>query len=144
MKKYFMSATALFVITFMNPYSFAANPVEKQQPSEQHHEKVKSENLKPSGRIENGIRIIEIKASRYKFSPDPIVVKLGEKVRLVLTSTDVAHGLSLPPFRVNIIAAPGQAKTVEFIADKKGTFHAHCSIYCGPGHAGMHATLIVQ
>jgi cytochrome c oxidase subunit 2 len=85
-----------------------------------------------------------VKASRYKFSPDPIVVKLGENVRLLLTSTDVEHGLSIPEFKVNVVAAKGETKNVDFIADKKGTFHAHCNVYCGPGHDQMHASFIVE
>jgi len=97
-----------------------------------------------SGRIEDGIRVIEVKASRYKFKPDPIVVSLGEKVRLVVTSADVAHGIVIPEFSVNLSIPAGKTESVEFVAERKGTFHAHCSVYCGPGHAHMHASLIVK
>ena len=97
-----------------------------------------------SGKFENGIRIIEIKASRYKFEPDPIAVKLGEKVRLVATSLDVVHGLAISEFKINLTIPVGKTTSVEFIADKKGTFHAHCSVYCGPGHGHMHASFIVE
>jgi heme/copper-type cytochrome/quinol oxidase subunit 2 len=143
MKKYFMAAIALFIAMFMNSYCFTANPIEKQH----HHgndDEVKNENLMLSGRVEHGIRVIEIEASRYKFEPDPIVVKFGEKVRLVVTSTDVAHGLAIPDFKVNISVAAGKNESVEFVADKKGTFHAYCSVYCGPGHGHMHASFIVD
>ncbi|MDP2924521.1 MAG: cupredoxin domain-containing protein [Candidatus Omnitrophota bacterium] len=144
MKKYFMTAIALFVVTFMNSYCFAANPIEEQHHKDLHHKGVKSENLELSGRVENGIRIIEIKASRYKFEPDPIVVKLGERVRLVVTATDVAHGLAIPEFKVNLSVAAGKTESIEFIVDKQGTFYGHCSVYCGPGHGHMHASFIVQ
>jgi heme/copper-type cytochrome/quinol oxidase subunit 2 len=140
MKKYFVSVTILFIGVFMSPYCFAVNPIVGKQ----HHESVESEGFKLSGRVENGTRIIEIKASRYKFEPDPIVVKLGEKVELALTSTDVTHGLAIPEFNVNVVAAAGQTKTVEFIADRRGNFHAHCNVYCGPGHVQMHASFIVE
>ncbi|MFZ5800438.1 MAG: cupredoxin domain-containing protein [Candidatus Omnitrophota bacterium] len=97
-----------------------------------------------SGRIENGVRIIAVKASSYKFEPDPIVVKLGEKVRLVVTSTDVAHGLAIAEFKLRISIPAGKTETVEFIADKKGTFQMRCSVYCGPGHGQMRGELIVR
>ncbi len=115
---------------------------------EAHHQHLaqeeKKENLGLSGKLENGIRIIEVKASRYKFEPDPIVVKFGEKVHLIATSLDVTHGLAIAEFKVNLVIPTKESKAVEFIADKKGTFHAYCSVYCGPGHGHMHASFVVK
>lgn len=144
MKKYFMIAMMLFVVIFMNPYCFVANSIEEQHHKDYHHQIAKSENLELSGRVENGIRIIELKASRYKFEPDPIVVKLGERVRLVVSASDVAHGLAIPEFKVNLSVAAGKTESIEFIVDKQGTFHGYCSVYCGPGHGHMHVSFIVQ
>ncbi len=103
-----------------------------------------AKDLEPSGRVENGVRVVEVKASRYQFDPDPIVVNSGEKVRLVLTSTDVDHGLMIREFNVNISAGVGKPASFEFTADKKGEFLARCSVYCGPGHGRMQAKFIVQ
>lgn len=100
--------------------------------------------LSPSGKIENGVRVIKITASRYKFTPNQIVAKLGEKVRLVVTSTDATHGLAISEFNINLSVPTGKTTSIEFIADKKGNFHAHCSVYCGPGHGHMHANFIVK
>jgi len=99
--------------------------------------------LELSGKVEDGVRIVEVKASRYKFEPDPIVVKLGERVRIVATSADVTHGMAIPEFKVNLSIAPGKTKEVEFIADKEGKFSAFCSVYCGQGHSRMQAEFIV-
>ena len=96
-----------------------------------------------SGKVEEGVRVIEMTASRYKFEPDPIVVKLGEKVRLIATSKDVEHGYYLPEFKVNLIIKPRESSQIEFVADKEGTFTAHCSVYCGPGHEHMEGTFKV-
>lgn len=101
-------------------------------------------NAEVSGRLQDGIRVIELEASRYKFEPDPIVVNLGEKVRVIAASADVTHGIEIPDFKINLTIAPGKTSEAEFVADKKGTFHAHCSVYCGPGHGHMHGALIVK
>ncbi|MFH0941213.1 MAG: cupredoxin domain-containing protein [Candidatus Omnitrophota bacterium] len=131
MKKFFALAVGSFFFACMSPYSFANIQGE-------------AKDLVLSGKVENGIRIIEVKASRYKFEPDPIVVKLGEKVHFLVTSTDVAHGLAISEFKVNVSVSAGETKTSDFIADKKGAFHIYCSVYCGPGHAHMHGTLVIQ
>jgi cytochrome c oxidase subunit II len=94
--------------------------------------------------VEDGIRIIEVKASRYKFEPDPIVVRLGERVRLVVTSTDVAHGIAISEFNVKLSIPAGKTEDIEFAAHKQGGFRAYCSVYCGPGHGHMHANFIVK
>lgn len=138
MKKYFISIVALFLLMLASSYGFAASPKDEQQ------QKTDGARIELSGKVENGIRIVELKASRYKFEPDPIVVALGEKVRLVVTSLDVAHGMAIPEFNVNLSVPAGKTETVEFVADKKGDFRAFCNIYCGPGHAGMQASFIVK
>ncbi|MDD5169094.1 MAG: cupredoxin domain-containing protein [Syntrophales bacterium] len=144
MKKYFM-AVALTVL--FGTYAFANEPHDSMQHSREHmgdpHHEMNAD-VPLSGRVENGIRIVEVRASQYKFEPDPIVVRLGEKVRLSVTSADTAHGIAIVDFNVNLFVPAKQTKEVEFTADKKGTFHAHCSVYCGPGHAKMHGSLIVK
>ena len=145
MKRYFiLFLVSLFSVMFMNSFCLAAdNPVGEEH-KDHHHGILKGENLGLSGKVENGIRVIKVKASQYKFEPDPIIVRLGEKVRLVLTSIDVAHGLAIPEFNVNLSVAAGKTDSLEFIADKKGAFHAHSSVYCGAGHAHMHVSFIVR
>lgn len=143
MSKYFHIVITLSLITLMSSYCFTANSKGEEHKDHQ-HEMAEDDNLKLSGKVENGIRIIEVKASRYKFEPDPIVVNLGEKVRLVVTSADVAHGIAISEFNAKLSVATGKTEAVEFIADKKGTFHAYCSVYCGPGHGHMHANFVVK
>lgn len=102
---------------------------------------VSSEKL--SGELKGGVRVVEVTASRYTYAPDPIVVKLGERVRLVATSTDVAHGLSLPEFKLNVSIPVNKTVTADFIAGKEGSFQFYCNVYCGPGHVAMRGTLKV-
>lgn len=143
MKKYLIFIVVFFLVMMVNLYCFAAGSMESDSHKGHHHEAEKEEPFELSGKLENGIRVIEVKASRYKFEPDPIVVKLGEKVRLVGTSTDVTHGIAIAEFKVNLTLPVGKTSSVEFIADNVGTFHMHCSVYCGPDHLKMHGTLKV-
>ena len=143
MKKYFLFAAVSFLTTYMSLYSFAMDSVNEQHKVHQ-HEMAKDSNSELSGKLEEGVRVIEVKASRYKFEPGQIVVRLGEKVRLIVTSMDVAHGLAISGFKIKLSIPAGQTASTEFVADKKGTFHVYCSVYCGPGHGHMHASFIVK
>ena len=108
----------------------------------EHHE-AQSEKLQLSGVVENNTRVVRIKAFKYGFTPDPVVVKLGEKVRLEATSRDVTHGIAISDLGVNFVVYGGKAGLAEFTADKAGTFTMRCSVFCGPGHVSMKGVLIV-
>lgn len=85
-----------------------------------------------------------ITAKQWAFSPASITVKKGDMVVLKVTSADVAHGLNLPDFGINETIEPGKSKTVEFVADKAGSFTFSCSVPCGTGHKAMTGMLIVE
>ena len=100
--------------------------------------------LEPSGNLENGVRVIDATAFRYDFDPNPIVVNKGDRVKIVMTSTDVTHGFLLPDYKINTLLSPGRPTTIEFVADKQGTFKFLCSVLCGSGHGSMKGTLVVK
>lgn len=83
-------------------------------------------------------------ASQYDFSPSTITVNEGDTVRITMTSSDVDHGISIPEFGVNMVVDTGATDTVEFVADKAGTYKFTCSVFCGSGHGSMEGTLIVE
>ncbi|MDP3041528.1 MAG: cupredoxin domain-containing protein [Candidatus Omnitrophota bacterium] len=144
MRKYpILFIILLFSVMFINSHCLAVNPIEGEQKSHQHQGQ-EGKNHELSGKVENGVRVIQVKASRYKFEPDPILVKLGEKVRLVVTSIDAAHGIAISEFKINLAVSAGKTERIEFIADKQGEFQAYCSVYCGAGHGQMHASFIVK
>jgi cytochrome c oxidase subunit 2 len=87
---------------------------------------------------------IQMTCKKYEFSPDPIHVKKGEKVRLVITFTDRDHGIELDAFHVKQKLKKGEPTPVEFVADQAGTFTFKCSVACGLGHRGMKGTLVVE
>ncbi len=50
---------------------------------------------------------------------------------------DVAHGLYLDAYELQITADPGQTESLTFIADRSGTFRFRCSLTCGDLHPFM-------
>ena len=87
---------------------------------------------------------IQVTAKKYEFSPNPITVKKGEHVKLVITALDHDHGFKLEAFNINQKLQKGEATTIEFTADKAGTFPFQCSNFCGLGHGKMKGKLVVQ
>ena len=87
---------------------------------------------------------IQVTAKKYEFSPNPIRVKKGEPVKLIITATDHDHGFSLEAFHIKQKLKQGEPTTIEFTPDKAGTFPFKCSAFCGMGHFGMKGTLIVE
>ena len=90
------------------------------------------------------VKSFTLTAKNWEFVPSTITVNKGDTVKLTITATDVTHGFSLSDFNVKATLEPNQPKTVEFVADKAGTFSFRCSVFCGDGHSGMKGTLIVK
>jgi cytochrome c oxidase subunit 2 len=91
-----------------------------------------------------GVKTIDLTASRFKFDPATISVVEGDSVQLRLRSADRDHAFAIKAFRVKtVIPKGGDVVTVEFVADKTGTFDFTCAEYCGTGHSAMKGRLIV-
>ena len=71
-------------------------------------------------------------------------VPLGVPVRLLITSEDVIHAVSIPAFRIKRDAIPGTMTTTWFNATKTGEFHLFCAEYCGTNHSRMIGTVYVM
>ena len=78
-----------------------------------------------------------------KESVKEIVVPVGQRVKLLMTSKDVIHSFFVPDFRTKSDVVPGLYSTVWFEAEKIGEHQVYCSEYCGNGHSRMLATLKV-
>lgn len=82
-------------------------------------------------------RRIEIEASKFSYSPKEITLKKGETVVLVLSSTDVTHGLKIKEFGVKVEAKKGHSEEVTVTPTQTGHFEGKCSHFCGMGHGSM-------
>jgi cytochrome c oxidase subunit 2 len=82
-------------------------------------------------------------AKKYEFEPNVVTVKNGDRVRLVITALDHDHGFKLEAFKIDERLKKGIPTTIEFTADKTGTFPFECSHFCGVGHGKMKGKLVV-
>lgn len=90
------------------------------------------------------VREIQMTAKKYEFNPNVITVKKGEQVKLIITALDRDHGFKLDAFGINQKLKKGAPTTIEFTADKTGTFPFQCSEFCGLGHRKMKGKLVVE
>jgi cytochrome c oxidase subunit 2 len=74
----------------------------------------------------------------------PMVVPVGKKVRLLITSNDVIHGWYVPQLGVNQYGIPGFVKDAWFSVDKPGTYRGQCSQICGKEHGFMPIVVIAK
>jgi len=76
-------------------------------------------------------------------NPPTLVVPLGEKVRYTITSNDVVHGFWIPAFMIQMQNLPGVTNSLEFTANKLGSYPGRCNILCGRNHSQMLFTVKV-
>jgi plastocyanin len=70
---------------------------------------------------------VKVLAKKYEFNPNVITVRQGDHVRLVITAVDRDHGFKLEAFNIDQKLEKDEPTTIEFIADKAGTFPFQCS-----------------
>lgn len=104
-----------------------------------------AENTDTNSSIATGeVKEFALSAANFRFSESEIRVKRGDRVRIVFTNVEGMHDWVIDEFnsRTDVISA-GESQTVEFVADKAGTFEYYCSV--GNHRAmGMKGSLIVE
>jgi cytochrome c oxidase subunit 2 len=90
------------------------------------------------------VREIKVTAKKYEYTPEEIRVKQGERVRLLITATDRKHGFEIKELGIKTELPKGKETVVEFTAEKPGVYQIKCSSFCGFGHGGMRAQLVVE
>jgi heme/copper-type cytochrome/quinol oxidase subunit 2 len=92
----------------------------------------------------SGERTVSISARRYAFSPNRIEVVQDDLVRIELKTEDIAHSLTIDAYRIAKRISPGQPVTLEFRAEKAGTFPFYCNLQIDDGCRRMRGELIVK
>ncbi|HSB53305.1 MAG TPA: cupredoxin domain-containing protein, partial [Gemmatimonadales bacterium] len=82
------------------------------------------------------------------FSPGEIEVQQGDSVTIHLTNgeqeRDMLHGLGIAGYNINVVADPGETKTIRFKADKPGVWPFYCTNFCSAMHQEMQGYLLVK
>ncbi len=85
-----------------------------------------------------------VTGKNFSFSPSEIKVHKGDKVKIIFQNAEGFHNWILDDFsaKTKTIQA-GQSDTIEFVADKTGTFEYYCGVM-QHRQMGMKGNLIVQ
>ncbi len=85
-----------------------------------------------------------VDGGNYFYKPTSLIVKKGDTVRIIFKNTGGFHDLKIDEFAVATKKlASGAEETIEFVADKAGSFEYYCSVGTHR-QMGMKGTLIVQ
>lgn len=80
----------------------------------------------------------EAKGEHYLLEVDnPVVLPVGKKVRILLTSTDVIHTWWVPQFGVKRDAIPGFLRETWVKIEQPGIYRGQCAELCGKDHGFM-------
>ncbi|MDE0780309.1 MAG: cytochrome c oxidase subunit II [Alphaproteobacteria bacterium] len=74
---------------------------------------------------------------RLLTTDEALVLPVGKKVRVLVTSSDVLHAFAMPALGSKIDAVPGRINETWFEIDEPGIYYGQCSELCGSGHAFM-------
>ncbi|TVQ37106.1 MAG: hypothetical protein EA384_12620 [Spirochaetaceae bacterium] len=89
------------------------------------------------------VKEIEVSSTGLRFSPNEIRVNLGDTLRITYRNGGGRHDWVIDEFdAATPVIAGGQSATVEFVADRAGTFEFYCSV-SGHRAAGMVGALVV-
>lgn len=91
------------------------------------------------------VKHFTVKAFRYGYEPERLVVNQGDIVVITIESVDAVHGFYIEDYEIRQdYITPGSSETLSFVADRMGMFRIHCSTICGSLHPFMTAQLVVQ
>ncbi len=155
MKYYFRFAfiAVILMLAFAAPASVQSSTRSPQEDQTQKD--------KPHPKPEAPPRIIVMTAKDFEFAPAVIHLKVGDKVRLQVISSDRTHGLHIsafpdgakantPPGLAFILGEDcfklkkGDSVPVDIEAAEPGTYSFQCCKSCGTGHKRMKGQIIVE
>lgn len=71
-----------------------------------------------------------------------MVIPVGQKVKLEITSRDVIHSFWIPALNGKKDAVPGRQHELWIEADRPGQYYGQCTEFCGLSHANMRQQVI--
>ena len=90
------------------------------------------------------VKELTVVGKSFSFSPSTIMVNKGDRVRVTFKNEGGQHDWVIDEFnaRTNILSSE-QSQTIEFVADKAGSFEYYCSVGTHR-QMGMKGTLVVK
>ena len=89
-------------------------------------------------------REFTIRATDYQFAPERVEVTQNDLVKLTIQSSDFAYSFNIDEYRVARRVPAGGSTTIEFRADRSGTFSFYSSMTNDGRHASMRGELVVR
>ena len=92
---------------------------------------------------EHRLREFTVIARACSFTPTEIKVDRGDRVRITFVAEDAPHALVIAGYRVSKRATPDRSVTLEFLADRVGTFVFVSDLASDADCADMRGELVV-
>lgn len=90
------------------------------------------------------VREFMVVGKNFSLSPGNLEVNKGDRVRITLQNQGGTHDWVIDEFNARTkVLSNGQTETIEFVADKIGTFEYYCSVGTHR-QMGMKGTLVVK
>ena len=89
-------------------------------------------------------REVTLTARNYSFSPNRVEVGQDDLLKLTIQSEDVAYGFTIDEYRLAKRVPAGGSTTIEFRADRAGTFNFYSNLSNDARHSQMRGQLVVR
>jgi cytochrome c oxidase subunit II len=89
-------------------------------------------------------REFTVTARNYNFSPNRLEVTQDDLIKLTVQSEDVAYSLTIDEYRLSKRVPAGGSTTLEFRADRAGTFAFYSNLSNDARHSQMRGSLVVR
>jgi cytochrome c oxidase subunit 2 len=89
-------------------------------------------------------REFTLTARNYNFSPNRVEATQDDLVKLTVQSEDVAYGFTIEEYRLSKRVPAGGSTTLEFRADRAGTFTFYSNLSNDSRHSQMRGQLVVR
>ena len=90
------------------------------------------------------IKTFTVVGKSFSFTPAEMTVNKGDTVKIIFQNSGGSHNWKIDEFNASTkVISSGQTETIQFVADKTGTFEYYCSVGTHR-QMGMRGNLIVK
>ena len=89
-------------------------------------------------------REFTVTAKDFRFSPSRLEVTQDDLVKLTVRSEDVAYSVTIDEYRMSKRVPAGGETTLEFRADRTGTFPFYSNLTSDARHKGTRGEIVVR